>query len=68
MVATGETLGLAEWIIDDACIVEYILPILIYVGIIDVGILTNNFWPTRPQPNRWSFFSHMVSVRSKNKN
>ena len=23
----------------------------------------NLFWPTRPQPNRWSLFSHRVSVR-----
>ena len=25
------------------------------------------FWPTRPRSIRWSLFSHMVSVRHKNK-
>ena len=26
------------------------------------------FWPTRPRPNRWSLFSHSVSVRPAEKN
>ena len=55
MFTTGVTMGLAEWIIDDTCLVK-----IVFICHITI---TTAYWPTRPRTNRWLLLSRMMSLR-----
>ena len=70
MFATGVTVNLAEWIIDDTCLISkkyFSIWKTIFGGRQGHAKQRGRLLPTRPRPNRWSLFSHGVSVRPSQK-